>query len=245
MHSFAVRTRVKPLLFYTFDSTNSAISEKSVAMLLSSPNLSAHTPPRQRDAMQDYFLYFGGGTPVAILAYLDDFFAAGHDHNAMTLWAQQTRQVFNAMGFFLQGKEMLVGFGSRKTPLGCHIRHQMCIVFGSPSQDQEDSRHCRDTNHDGPCSHQKFGTISWSRNFDLSCVPSNTLFPTSFIQRLNDQEVVAQLGAFVSSGDCGPPSMDEISLDGMAGQWPPIHSHCLALWRWTPALRDGARPSRP
>ena len=36
---------------------------------------------------------------MAILAYLDDFLAAGQDRSAVTLWAQQTRLVFDAMGF--------------------------------------------------------------------------------------------------------------------------------------------------
>ena len=48
--SFAVRARVEPLLFYAFDSTSSAISEKSAAMLPSSPYFSARTPTRQRRA---------------------------------------------------------------------------------------------------------------------------------------------------------------------------------------------------
>ena len=98
MRSFAIRTRVEPSLFYSFDSTNSAISEKSAAMLPSSPNL-PHGHLKGNEALRDYFLRFGGGTPVAILAYLDDFLAAGQDRSAVTLWAQQTRLVFDAMGF--------------------------------------------------------------------------------------------------------------------------------------------------
>ena len=82
MRSFAVRARIEPLLFYTFDSINFAISEKSVAMLLSSPNFSTRITTGQRGAAR-LLLHFGCGTPVAILAYLDDFLAVVHDRSAM------------------------------------------------------------------------------------------------------------------------------------------------------------------
>ena len=48
VRSFAIRTRVELLLFYTFDSTNSGISEKSSTMLPSGRNLSTRTPTRKR-----------------------------------------------------------------------------------------------------------------------------------------------------------------------------------------------------
>ena len=104
---------------------------------------------------------------------------------------------------------MLVGSGTRKMPLGRRNEHQTRAVSGSPRQDQEDSRHRGDADHDVPRSHQKFGTILWLKNFDPSCINSGKLFPTSLIWRLNEQEVVARPGAFISSGDRGSLSVDQ------------------------------------
>ena len=41
---------------------------------------------------------------MAILAYLDDFLAAGHDHSVVTLRDQQIRRVFDAMVFSFKGR---------------------------------------------------------------------------------------------------------------------------------------------
>ena len=103
---------------------------------------------------------------------------------------------------------MLVGSCPRKMPLGRRNEHQARAVSGSPREDQEHSRHRGDADHDVPRSHQKFGTVLWLRNLDPSCITSGKLFPTSLIWQLNDQEVVARPGAFISSGYCGSSSVD-------------------------------------
>ena len=89
-------------------------------MLPSSP-IFPHKHLQGNEALRGYFLRLGGGTPVAILAYLDDFLVAGHDPNVEALWGQQTQRVFDAMGFSFKEKECQWDLEQEKRHLGVII----------------------------------------------------------------------------------------------------------------------------
>ena len=50
-------------------------------------------------SLSDYCWRYAEGTPVDILAYLDDFLAATRDRVDLHEWVSLTRWVFNILGF--------------------------------------------------------------------------------------------------------------------------------------------------